>query len=86
MEVRFAWQAQGVVRLQGGMEVTFRFLVRVRRVDAERFVRLCVVVEVNVAVTSGCYLEGLCVLSDGCFRVNFGGRFVQNARFADFDV
>ena len=41
--MRFSWQAQGIVRLRGVTEVTFRgrrssYFVRVRRVDAERFV------------------------------------------------
>ena len=39
--MRFSWQAQGIVRLRGVTEVTFRqaqYFVRVIRVDAQRFV------------------------------------------------
>ena len=27
----------------------------------------------------------MCVCSDGCFRLTFGGSLVRHARFADFD-
>ena len=41
VEVRFSWPAQGLVRLRGVTQVTFRgrqSFVRVRRVDTDRFV------------------------------------------------
>ena len=59
MEVRFSWQAQGIVRLRGVMEVTFRY----GKFLARGIVRLQVVVEVNVAVTLGL----------ACERALFGG-------------
>ena len=73
MEVRFSWQAQGIVRLRGVAEVTFRGRGRTLCVSdvwtrkcswqAQGIVRLRVVVEVNVAVTLGL----------ACGRVLFGG-------------
>ena len=70
--MRFSWQAQGIVRLRGVTEVTFRgrrSTLCALDVCAERFVagagivRLQVVVEVNVAVTLGL----------ACERMLFGG-------------
>ena len=67
MEVRSSWQAQGIVRLRGVMEVTFRgrrstlcaLDVWIRKIlwQAQGIVRLRVVVEVNVAVTLGLTCE-----------------------------
>ena len=71
VEVRFSWQAQGIVRLLGVAEVAFRgrrstlcmldVWTRKFSWQAQEIVRLRVVVEVNVAVTlvSGRCLEGL---------------------------
>ena len=67
--------------------------------QAQGIVRLCVVVEVNVAGTLGLACERVSfriakllgraarwVCSDGCFRLALGGSLVRNARFADFDM
>ena len=85
-----SWQAQ--------------YFVRVRRVDAERFVAgagNCEVVSCGRGAqwdwrVNGCCWgwtretawQGcvMCVCSDNCFCLTFGGSLVRHARFADFDM
>ena len=77
------------------------YFVRVRRVDAERFVASARNREVvscgrgecrchiGIGLESRNCLAGLrdvCVCSDGCFRLTFGGCLVRNACFADFGM